>query len=174
PSLSPPSSSHDTATPDTHTLSLHDALPILHTCSRPHLARHDELRNGRLPFTHVATTACHTDPISSEPTARRRPLRRNRPPDQSRNSPAHPRNSPAQSRNGPAQSSGATCTSWAARPAAPPSRAVSTQMPSACTATVCSTCAAREPSALTTVQSSSSVLVASPPRVSIGSTATHR
>src|SRR5699024_12161173 len=142
PSLSPPSSSHDTATPDTHTLSLHDALPILHTCSRPHLARHDELRNGRLPFTHVATTACHTDPISSEPTARRRPLRRNRPPDQSRNGPAHPRNGPAhprngpahprnapaharnhpaQSRNAPAHSSGATGTSWAASHAAPPS-----------------------------------------------------
>ena len=63
-----------------------------------------------------------------------------------------------------------------ARPAraAPPSRAVSTQMPSSRIATECSQCAAREPSSVTTVQSSSSTCGRrASPRTIIGSTARH-
>src|SRR6185437_7620782 len=50
----------------------------------------------------------------------------------------------------------------AARPLAPPSAAVRTQGPSAVMATVCSKWAARLPSAVTTVQSSSSSRVSGP------------
>src|ERR1035441_9373503 len=59
----------------------------------------------------------------------------------------------------------------AAKPAAPPSSAVSTQGPSAVMATVCSKCAAGPPSALTTVQSSSSSRVCGRPSTSMGSIA---
>ena len=56
-------------------------------------------------------------------------------------------------------------------PDSPPSSAVSTHGPSAVIATVCSKCAARLPSAVTTVQPSSSRTVSGPPSTTIGSMA---
>src|ERR1035437_599618 len=56
--------------------------------------------------------------------------------------------------------------------ARPPSRAVSTQIPASVTPTECSQWAAREPSWVTTVQSSSRTSVSAEPRVIIGSMAT--
>ena len=74
---------------------------------------------------------------------------------------------------GPAVRCGAVIPNGA-RPATPPSSAVSTHGPSGVMATVCSKCAAREPSLVTTVQPSSSSTVAGSPTVTIGSIASAR
>src|SRR5215203_7124132 len=72
-------------------------------------------------------------------------------------------------RDGVAQLRGVTPNG--ASPATPPSSAVRTHGPSGVIATVCSKCAAREPSLVTTVQPSSSSTVAGSPTVTIGSMA---
>ena len=69
---------------------------------------------------------------------------------------------------------GTGTTPKGASPAAPPSSAVSTQMPPACTATECSQCAESAPSAVVTVHSSSRVKVSTAPATTIGSIATTR
>src|SRR4051812_6239242 len=63
---------------------------------------------------------------------------------------------------------------YGASPATPPSSAVRTHGPSGVMATVCSKCAAREPSFVDTVQPSSSSTVAGSPTVTIGSIARTR
>src|SRR5690606_40958385 len=68
---------------------------------------------------------------------------------------------------------GLTCTFLVLSSSDPPSGAVRTHTPPSVSATVCSQCAARPPSSVTTVQSSASTRVRPLPRASMGSTARH-